>query len=771
MASIGSLSVDLLLESASFMSGMKKAAQQSAETSLAIKESIDGAKEAVVGLMEVLAVDWFAEQINKALEYAEAIKKVEEQTGLTGTAIQGFMYAASQAGVATDASQASLVRFTKSLGEAANGNQKLGKTLKDLGVTSADPNQAIKEFSDGLSKVPTQAQRVADVTELFGRNAAGLVPILEEGSTGLDEYTNAAKSLGIVLDNDVVEGSVNAEHKISALKMVINAEWANVIGQNASAIAQLASAFMTAAGAAAHFFSQMNVKALMSLQQNNPLKMDLPTVIAGRLQGKSIDDIQGEARAQLKTTHDGRAALHADLTQRYNTELANGSDKNSTYMVAMLAEREDIARAEAASRHVGGGEGGTNIKLPPLKTRTHKTRTPHDRSPEQQSVFDRAFGEEQLQNISLQEQLAVNPEDKAALQKKALAYSWGSQGADGKWAGGLKDKEIDDNLAAGKYGDKNGALAQSRAKELKDQNDLNGQLEYQLVDRKLAAQQAADALALNQSGLQNQVDLLSGQKDLARTTAEQKTIQDHIIDLQYQQQQNELAATIASAESTAAQKKQAQARLDLLPQLQANAHASNAAQNMSPLAKYLDGIPKSVGEINESLEAATADGLGKFTDGIEAAVAGTGSLGDAFKDLTDTILKGIEKIVLEEIIIKPLGNLISGGLSSIGGGLGSLFGLPAHANGGMASAGLAIVGERGPEVVNFGSNATVTSQAQLSHLSGGGSSGVTVSIGNITSNDPDMVRMMVAQGVAAATPYITKQATDRTLTQARRATL
>jgi hypothetical protein len=794
--SIGSLSVNLDLESSSFIAGLKKSADAAAEASASIAETFAAAKEAVIGLGEVLAVDWFAEQINKALEYAESIKKVQDQTGLSTKAIQEFQYAASQSGVSVDQSQEALERFTKSLGQAANGNQKILKTFSDLGVTSTDAQTALGQFADGLEKVPTKAQQAADVTTVFGRSNQQLVETLADGSKGLNEYAEAADQLGIVLSQSTVDGATKAEEKLSALKLVITAEWSNVIDQNAGSIENLANAFIKLAAAAANAFAQVNNSGNMAL-----LKSPLLAAATGAVTGQSSDQVKQQARASLSSNAPGRQLLFDQNTQELVDNAAlNGTSGYSAKDIAdnrhgLLLARADLMK-QMAPHTDAATPPPTAPALPGLKTRQH--RAPKDRSNEIAASFEKALASLTQQGLSLNEQLTTDPNMKAMYEHQANAYDYGSTDAAGNHIEGAKDKEIDDNLAAGKYGDKGSDIAKKRADELKTQTDLNGTLNDELINRRLDAALSAQQLALKTNDIQNQEDLLKSQQDLATNSTDRLAIAKQLVTLDAQMQEAQLDAILASKDSSAADKQIAAAKKALLPTLTANAQASAARQNAGPLQSYLNAMPSTAADLNDSLQSATVDGLGKLNDGLAAAISGTGSLKDAFSSMASSFISDIAKVAIEETIIKPLASLLGGSsggglLGSLLKGAGSLFSggfsiagntadvtagltasnasglssitsgfLSGHANGGMTQAGDYMVGERGPEVVHIGAPGTVLQNRQLQDMHGGGRS-MTINSTVSGVNDPAQVRALSAQTIVQALPATLQMSSDNTI--------
>jgi hypothetical protein len=269
---------------------------------------------------------------------------------------------------------------------------------------------------------------------------------------------------------------------------------------------------------------------------------------------------------------------------------------------------------------------------------------------------------------------------------------------------------------------------------------------------------------------------------LARSSADRRAISLRLVDLQYQQERLSIDAILASKQSTAAEKAIAEARLGVLDRLQANDTAAVNRDTMGPLGQYLDGIPRTVGEIQDALGSAAAEGLGSFNDGLREAIRGAGNLGDAFEAVGDRIIAKLIDIALQQAILKPLGSLFGSVLGSIGTSLagggssdivlgGAALKIGARANGGLTRAGTYVVGERGPEIVKIGNTASTVPNHALRSIRGAGQAGPAVTIGNITSNDPAMVRAMVFEGIAQAAPLLSKQASDRTLGRFQRPTM
>ena len=118
-----------------------------------------------------------------------------------------------------------------------------------------------------------------------------------------------------------------------------------------------------------------------------------------------------------------------------------------------------------------------------------------------------------------------------------------------------------------------------------------------------------------------------------------------------------------------------------------------------------------------------------FADQISQVIEGTKSLSDAFKDMERQIVQSISRIAAQNIAESIFGKSGSSGIfDSIFKWLGSS--IPAFAAGtDYASGGMALVGERGPELVNLPRGASVTPN----HRMGGNVVNINVAVPGGTS--------------------------------------
>jgi soluble cytochrome b562 len=179
-------------------------------------------KTAIGGIALGLAVRSLARFTNNAIKAADAIAKTADKVGVGVVALQKLRFAADLAGVGQEKLDSSLERFTKRIGEAAQGTGDAKKALGFLGVEFADaegkirPTEAVlSAVADAMASVESPAQRAALAAQLFGREGVGLVLLLKGGSAGLREFGAQAEAAGAILSEDLARAAEVLNDKLT----------------------------------------------------------------------------------------------------------------------------------------------------------------------------------------------------------------------------------------------------------------------------------------------------------------------------------------------------------------------------------------------------------------------------------------------------------------------------------------------------------------------------------------------------------------------------
>lgn len=171
-------------------------------SSLAGPALIAGAAIAAVGVAAIAGVKAIYDLSKSTAEFGSTIFDASQKTGLGAERLSAMKFAADQSGTSLDAVTAATARFSKVLGDAANGSEQAEAKLKRLGVTSTDLDTALKQALATIVKVPPGAQQMALAMDAFGKSGADLLPFIKSFDGDLDALTEKAKKLGVTITDE-----------------------------------------------------------------------------------------------------------------------------------------------------------------------------------------------------------------------------------------------------------------------------------------------------------------------------------------------------------------------------------------------------------------------------------------------------------------------------------------------------------------------------------------------------------------------------------------
>lgn len=248
-AKIGSLFVDIALETGRFKAGINDA-QSSMDRA---RRKMEGVASAIAG---AFAIDAVADAVTRLREMSkaaiDAAGNLGEQAaalGISTTALQEYRYAATQVNLTNADVDTLFQQLTRRTGDAAQGVKESADAFKRLGIDIRDANGNVKdaatlmpEIADGLKRIPSEAERAAIMVDLFGRSGQKAAALFEGGSKGLAAYADAAHRLGIVLSEGEIAKADEVADKIAVLNYQIEAQSNKKLLQNADSILRFESA-------------------------------------------------------------------------------------------------------------------------------------------------------------------------------------------------------------------------------------------------------------------------------------------------------------------------------------------------------------------------------------------------------------------------------------------------------------------------------------------------------------------------------------------------
>lgn len=607
----------------------------------------------------------------EAAKFADDINDTAARLHVTTDALQEYRYAIRAAGGEEKGADEALEGFSVTLGKAQQGLAKSQRAFLALGFTKAQ----IKGFSDADTALKAVTERIAGLSNqqqdaiISQLGLDGLKPLIEGGVTSMQRLREEAHKVGIVMDADLVRRGGELNDQFETLSKVIDVQLKSALVDLGPVLVKLLGFMVDLAKAGA----------------------DVADVF------RSIENKRTDHLKDLRDQFAERAASPVGLVTR-------GHDLQRVAEIdAELAKRAQRDKAPALPK-------ATRALID--TSRTGGGSAPRDDTAQRTESVNAAVAAAARDLLQAQGKLTDEIDARAAIERK------------------IADEELAQDLArlekqkADLDADK-GITAATRA-------GLKAKLDEAETSARKAAEAKVDLIARQQDwALEDRADEtrkairdaeianLEVASSLARTAEERRAIELQILKIKQDELTHELGKSLSRQEQTGAiSAAEGQKRFEAGISGFSGQRQQVINSTRGPLDTFLDGLPKTIGEVNEAFQTLEAQGISSLIDGLAAAGAGAADLGDVFRRTLQQMAIDATRILLQNALANAAGSAGGGfggqALSFLGsvlgggGGLtGTLKGLAAanpllFANGtDSAPGGLSIVGERGPELLNL----------------------------------------------------------------------
>ncbi len=554
------------------------------------------------------------------------------------------------------------------LGLAAAGAGAVAKTVANARLAASEHAVAVataKSTGLMLAQAPIANQAAASVTRL-----AVAKQVASQAGAGLASMLGGPVNIALT-----ALGALFAYVAVRAA--TLSAEQAKLRGEHADSIKTLADldAKLRAAGAATNFLSdtignsanmarQAAAAYAIAAQKARELAEASGLAVIQQAQsriveaqdrvrnveardnaswvnpGQLLDRIIGPSAQEVRAEAEQTVAINRGIIERQTalmqqtwrrTATGGGNPTDATGPSGGAASGDDSKKKEG-----GSGPSGANGPT--------------------QAEIDARFRHELFsltqQTLSARQQLAQSAEEEADLALRSIEQTRRNV---------LIDLENEKHYSA------------SQKERLSQQVEAIAQDETEIVERQKRARLEQEASDLAQTRLAGEVDALQAQLDSADNAADRNRLALRIFDLEEAERQAVLARVAANEDLSDAIRQRAAVELQLAKDSQGGRRSNVERGNQSPAQQFMRELNRSSGAIQEDLEAIAVNGLDNLNNDIADAIMGAKSLGDAFGDMANMIIRDLIRIAIQQAIIKPMAESLFGG-GGFGGGFGSIFG-------------------------------------------------------------------------------------------------
>lgn len=146
---------------------------------------------------------------------ADEIDKMSQKIGLSKQSYQEWNYAMGQSGVDIGIMQSGVKKMTDLMDSAANGTESAASTFEKLGVSIYDSTGSLKDQETmmkesimALANMGDTTERAALASDIFGKSATELEPLLNSGADGIQGLIDRSHELGLVMSDEAVTAGV-----------------------------------------------------------------------------------------------------------------------------------------------------------------------------------------------------------------------------------------------------------------------------------------------------------------------------------------------------------------------------------------------------------------------------------------------------------------------------------------------------------------------------------------------------------------------------------
>ena len=209
MATIGRLNVEIAANVARLQRDMNSATNTIQRTTQSMTRMFKGVATAFAGMFSVRAIQG---AINETLKMADATAKLSQQVGVSVEQLSSYQHAANLSGTSIQNVGNSLGRLSRNMLNAQRGTGEAQKSFEALGISVVDASGKLRasdavmgDIADRFAQMEDGADKTAMAMEIFGRSGRELIPMLNQGRGGLEEMRKEADRLGLTMSTQMAQ--------------------------------------------------------------------------------------------------------------------------------------------------------------------------------------------------------------------------------------------------------------------------------------------------------------------------------------------------------------------------------------------------------------------------------------------------------------------------------------------------------------------------------------------------------------------------------------
>ncbi|TPT98399.1 replication protein [Acinetobacter baumannii] len=230
--SLGRLTLDLVVQTASFTEPLSQAERKAKSASKGIADSFDVAAIAVSALSGAVAGLSVAQLVNYSDRVIQTGNDIQKFSKLANASVREFQYyakGAETAGISLESFADKMKDMQDRIGDFqqtgggpladffTNIAPKVGVTIQQFQKLSGP--QALQLFYNSLEKAGASTNDMKFYMEAIISDSSLLIPLLENGGKGFKEWGDAAEKAGAIMSDDLVKSLAQARENLQLMDL------------------------------------------------------------------------------------------------------------------------------------------------------------------------------------------------------------------------------------------------------------------------------------------------------------------------------------------------------------------------------------------------------------------------------------------------------------------------------------------------------------------------------------------------------------------------
>ena len=161
----------------------------------------------------------FIKGVSETSAYGDEVDKMSQKIGLSTEGYQKWRYVLGQSGGNINNMQMGMKTLASAAYDGSEAFEAIGISLEE--AQSLSTEQLFEKTITQLSEMEAGTERTALATDLFGRSATDIMPMLNGGAESIEELKKQAEDYGLILSQDAVNASVKFGDSVDLMQQTL----------------------------------------------------------------------------------------------------------------------------------------------------------------------------------------------------------------------------------------------------------------------------------------------------------------------------------------------------------------------------------------------------------------------------------------------------------------------------------------------------------------------------------------------------------------------